>query len=513
MQTIVTAVSQHADIILERAGDRWGEPTPLLDDGFGLDSGETLCWQYCILSDLARQQNLLRTLEGLSAVTGEARWQGVADTWISHALCVLRDPTSDLLYLGGHSAWDVGADVPMKGNHELKCSYPHYAGLFRVDPQATARFVDAFWHAHIWDWSSLLFNRHGEYTDWDRAQRWQEGEFDATSPLPIVENSALYFINTGSELIWAACELHRETNEALPLTWATALLSRYDSIRHAETGLGGYQFNHREPCRVRASFKGTLGTRTDVNETTVIGKGYIGVRYGRAAVMFLNIAESLGDVAAAPFRDFVRQDLTALWEHAWDDDAGCFHAVLNDGTRLSPGDVDDVVYAPPAKLAPTPANVLMLLSYSRAGRALGDETFHRIALRLAEVMDIDSAPESLSGVPDDAFALEGLLDLYRTQPSPALLATATTLAQAMVHRHSIDGVFASNGYGGDASPTAGTSAENGGESCPGIDSALPVALLHLASLLSPTATSPPPFVLSLSYFDPKIFARQRGLRP
>jgi len=82
-----------------------------------------------------------------------------------------------------------------------------------------------------------------------------------------------------------------------------------------------------------------------------------------------------------------------------------------------------------------------------------------------------------------------------------------------VHRHSIDGVFASNGYGGDASPTAGTSAENGGESCPGIDSALPVALLHLASLLSPTATSPPPFVLSLSYFDPKIFARQRGLRP
>lgn len=513
MQTIIDAVSQHADIILESAGDRWGERTPLLADGFSLDSGEPLRWQECILSDLARQQNLLRTLEGLSAVTGETRWQGAADAWIGHALRVLRDPASDLLYWGGHSAWDVGADVPIKGNHELKCAYPHYAGLFRVDPEGTARFIDAFWHAHIWDWSSLLFNRHGEYSDWDRTQRWQEGDFDATSQLPIIENSALSFINTGSDLIWAACELHRLTNEARPLTWATALLSRYDSIRHAETGLGGYQFNHREPCRVRASFKGALGERACVNETTVIGRGYIGVRYGRSAVMFLNIAESLGEVEAAPFRDFVRRDLTALWEHAWDDGAGCFHAILNDGTRLSSDDVDDVGYCPPAKLASTPANGLMLLSYARAGRVLGDESFHRMALRLAEIMDIDADPESLSGGPDDAFALEGLLDLYRAHPSAELLETATALAQAVMQRHNVDGVFVSNGDGGDAFPTAGTSTDEGGERCTGIDSAVPVALLHLASLLSPTATSPTPFVPSLSYFDPKILARQRGLRP
>jgi pectate lyase len=522
MPTVIDAVSQHADIVLQRARDRWGEQTPLLADGFALASGEPLRWQEGILSNLARQQNLLRTLNGLTAVTGETRWQSAADNWIGHGLRVLQNPDSDLLYWGGHSAWDLGADGPLQGNHELKCAFPHYEGLFRVDAAATARFIDAFWHAHIWDWSSLLFNRHGEYADWDRSQTWREGEFADTWQLPIIENSALSFINTGSDLIWAACERHRLTNDALPLAWATALLSRYDAIRHADTGLGGYQFNHREPCRVRASFKAGLGSRADVNETTVIGKGYIGIRYGRVAVMLLNIAESLGAAGDAPFREFVRRDLTALWEHAWEDETGCFHAMLNDGTRLSPDDVEDVGYCPPAKLGATPANGLMLLSYARAGRVLGDDTFYRAALRLAEVMgwgrladgefDADTARTSLTGGPDDAFALEGLLDLYRTHEATHLLSAATTLGQAMIERHSVDGVFAALGDGGDAFPLAGASDEDSTR-CTGIDSALPVALLHLTSLLSPGAASPPLFVPCLSYFDPKILARQRGLRP
>ena len=72
----------------------------------------------------------------------------------------MRNADSDLLHWGGHSTFDLGAGEPLRGNHELKCVYPYYAYLYRVDSGITADFVSAFWHAHIWDWSTLLFNRH-----------------------------------------------------------------------------------------------------------------------------------------------------------------------------------------------------------------------------------------------------------------------------------------------------------------------------------------------------------------
>ncbi len=115
----------------------------------------------------------------------------------------------------------------------------------------------------------------------------------------------------------------------------------------------------------------------------------------------------------------------------WDDGAGGFHPLLNDGTRLCANDVDDSGYCPPAKLATTPANGLLLLSYARAARILGDPGMRRMALRLAEVMgwgqlengslDIATATARLTGGPEDACSLQGLLELYLGDPTSGLL--------------------------------------------------------------------------------------------
>ena len=120
----------------------------------------------------------------------------------------------------------------------MKCVYPYYAYLHEVGADLTGRFIKAFWHEHIWDWSSLLFNRHGNHEAWE--EKW-DTDF-AGRPVPMVENTAL-------------------SNDRLPLKWTKHSLSRHDEIRHPETGLAGYQFNHRQPCRVRASFKPPFGTR------------------------------------------------------------------------------------------------------------------------------------------------------------------------------------------------------------------------------------------------------------
>ena len=139
----INLITNYTDDVLARLGD---QRTALLYDGLDLASDKPLCWEGHALSNLACQQNFLRTLDALSTLSGDARHRDRADEWIDHALALLRDPASDLLYWGGHSSYDLGADNPIVGNHELKCVYPHYDYLFRVNADTICRFVEAFWH-------------------------------------------------------------------------------------------------------------------------------------------------------------------------------------------------------------------------------------------------------------------------------------------------------------------------------------------------------------------------------
>ncbi|NKB65924.1 MAG: hypothetical protein GKR89_02575 [Candidatus Latescibacteria bacterium] len=481
--------------------------TPLLADGINLGTGAPLEWEGAVPSNLACQMNFLRLLEGLAVTTGQQEYHARADDWIGRALPLVRDPASDLLHWGGHTSYDLRAGQVLLGNHELKCVYPHYAYLYRVDPQATRRFVEAFWQAHIWDWSSLLFNRHGEYESWDRSGLWR-GEYKG-GPLPIVENTALSFINTGSDLICAGALLHQLGGDSEPLQWALHLLGRYDQIRHPETGLAGYQFNHREPCRVRESFKEPLGSRREINETTVVTNNVITTRYGRAAVAFLNLFAALGEKAGAPFRDLVVADLQALSRHAWDDSSGAFMPLLNDGQRLDPGQSQEGVgYCPPAKLQPVAANGLLFLAYARAFRLTGMEEFRGMAATLAAAMgwgDLDRAVDFSGPVSphtqdqwapagqNDACALFGLLDLHAASGDQVLLQSALSLGRRLLEVYSCDGFFRTGG--GDQAH---------------IDGALPLALVHLAAALDGGAEGLPAFYPNNTYFDPKIVIRRQA---
>ena len=499
----VRPVEEFVGQAFARCGDVYGEKqTPLLADGIRLDSGEPIRWEGSPLSNLACQQNFLRALDGLAALTGKREWRDKAEGWIACALRALRDPDSDLLYWGGHSNWDLAADGPLKGNHEMKCVYPHYALLHQVNPEATSGFVAAFWQKHLCDRETLLFNRHGEYRAWDRKEAWS-GTFKG-GPLPIVDNQTLSFINTGSDLIFAAAELHRLEGRDEPLAWALNLLSRYDQIRHPETGLGGYQFNHQEPCRVRESFKGELGQRKEVNETTVITAGTIRVRYGLAAIAFMNAAEALGAKVGRPFLEFVARDLETLAEYSYDETSRAFCSVLNNGEKLSPGDaMDGVGYCSPKGLRPVPANGLMFLAYARAFRLTEEEKFRAMACELAEGMGwgdlsqpvgFDEArdPWQRAGQ-EDACGLMGLLDLYAASGAEALMASAIALGRRVLSDCVVDAFFV----------------EPEQEGFTRLDSPLPLALLHLAAACEGEQEDLPAFYANNVYWDPKIVRRYR----
>ena len=494
-EELMQAIANHADAVLERCADRYsGRDTPMLADSVDLATGEPERWEGRALTNLARHQHFLRVLDGLDRL-GESRFGARARTWIEHALSRVVDE-GGLFYWGGHSTYDLGADTPLIGNHELKCVYPYYEYLYRIDPQATRRFIEAFWQRHVWDWSTLLFNRHGEYGDWDRSQVWSAGEFGG-GPLPIVEQKALSFINTGSDLIYAAAELYRLGGDAPALTWAQHLLSRYDQVRHPETGLGGYQFNHRDPCRVRESFKPPLAERADLNEATVLTSGTIQTRGSRAAVTFLNLYEQLGATDGQPLLDLTVQDLRALVAHSWDAAAGCFHPVLYDGLRLSADDAEERGYCPPAKLQPVPADGGHLLTFAKAYRLTRADDLLQQAAAVATAMGWTENGTAVAtpapGAPtaDAPSAIFGLLELHEATGEAAYLEAATTLAQEVLQAV-VDGMLA-------------TRPEVAGPSS--VDNVAALAGLHCAAAGQGRRADMPPYYPGGSPWDPKIIVR------
>lgn len=515
-EMLIDAVRRHLDLVLERCRDRWHD-TPLLADGLDLATGEPIGWEGHVLSDFACQQNLLRTLDGLAALTGDDRYRQRAEEWAAFALERLHEPESDLLYWGGHTAYDLAAAQPLIGNHELKCVYPYYPLLHRVAPERTARLVAGLWHAHVRDWSTLLFNRHGEYQAWDRSRAWAVAPY-LGGPLPIVDNTLLSFINTGSDLVYAGGHLAALAGEPASRDWATRLLDRYEQIRHPETGLAGYQFNHREPCRVRASFRPPYRSRPEVNETTVITANVIRTRYGRVAVAFTNLAEVLGPEPGGEYLGLVVRDLVALAEHAWDPAAGAFHSILVDGTRLSPADtVEGAGYCHPQKLERVPACGVLLLAAARAYRLTEDQRLGDLAwAQLAglgwtaggpgripvEVERIDLRREERTDIgiradQEAACALVGLLELWRATGDAPLLRGAERLAGELLLHGRVGGFFADD-------PAAGSTVA-------AVDSAVPLALLQLADALVGGRAALPALYPNQTYFDPKVIvARRQG---
>ncbi len=126
-QKFVDSVAEYANNVLKRCHDKYGsKETPLLTDGIYPETGEPMKWEEYVLSNLACQQNFLRTLDGLSALTGVSKYQEFARQWIGYALNELQDSASGMLYWGGHANYDLISSKPLTGNHELKCVYPYY---------------------------------------------------------------------------------------------------------------------------------------------------------------------------------------------------------------------------------------------------------------------------------------------------------------------------------------------------------------------------------------------------
>jgi pectate lyase len=473
-ESLITTVRAYADRVLRAGRGRWGERnSALFVDALDVATDEPPRWLHpadgreLILSNLANQQDLLRLLVGLSALTDEPRYADAARAAVAEAFARVTDE-GGLLYWGGHAAFDLTTGTPftMDGFHELKSHYPFYDLLWSVDAAATRRLIEAFWNRHILDWGNLDMNRHGAFgpatpvpAPWSRSQE--------LAPVFFV-GEGLSFKNTGSDLFFAAACLGRLAGDPGPLGWAARLVRRYQETRDPQSGLTGYQYSQIAGDRAALQFGPEFGDRA--REHTLLDRTRAERIYGTAAICQLGLAETTGGALGEQLLACTRDELLAFARHAYDPERNLLSAVLRDGTRLLPADVRRPGYYVPENFAPYAPGSLMFWAYAKALCLTEEARFEPVVaamargLGLGELFRGGAAEPTLRG---DACTLLGLLELHRRHGGERFLAAATTVGQAILRDRWAQGMFV----------------EDPQQRFARLGAAEPLALLHLAAAL------------------------------
>ncbi|MDD3999798.1 MAG: hypothetical protein PHX62_02745 [Bacilli bacterium] len=253
----LNAVINHVENII-KYGSSYNTDTALLPDAINTLTGEPAKWVFpnraeVPYADLANQQNFFRTLVALSKVTGNQKYKNQAVRTLGEFIDNYQDPNG-LFYWGGHRVINldtlaVQSTESPDGPHELKNMMPYYELMYEVNPDATLRFMRQLWTAH-YEWDTSDLNRHGSYsTGYDTNVFGKAIPEDiikmGDNGRPIIPNDSpgkLPFVNSATDLSYAALTLAEYTYDPIPTDWAKYLMKQYNLASDPVTGMTVYQF-------------------------------------------------------------------------------------------------------------------------------------------------------------------------------------------------------------------------------------------------------------------------------
>jgi pectate lyase len=456
------AVREFADNVLKYGRDTYGpKKTPLFVDGLNIHTHEPVKWissegEKWILSNLASQQNLFRTLDGLTKITGNPKYRHSAMDAIEYAFANLR-ASNGLFYWGVGIAYDAQSDKQCgMGVHSLKCNYPYYKLMWEVDPTATREFIEAYWSTHILDWSNLAMNR-GVPMDkvagipWNKKYRGGPVFF---------ESGGLSFLVAGSDLFCAAGFLGGASGDKEPLIWAKRLIHRYVETRTSGVGISGSHYTRYKTdvaqVQLGEDFKGhrvLAGTlfpsHPEMGSSEMGAFGFVtpGIRHNPAIAPW-TAALLLGDMLGAESREFIQwshEELIAWGKVAYRKKDNSFIPMLTDGTSLE-GYVCKKSGSYGSKgtiFVPIKAVPMDFWTYALAYRLTGDQFMWDMARSIASghgLGDIGVTPES-GGQLETAtecwwpYMLLGFIELYRKTENQEFLQIAQRIGDnLLIHR-------------------------------------------------------------------------------
>ncbi len=253
----LNAVIHHVENVL-KYGHIYNEDTKLLPDAINTLTGEPAMWVFpnrakVPYSNLANQQNFFRTLVALSQVTGSQKYKLEAMASLGEFMLNYQNPNG-LMYWGGHrvinlDTLEVQSTESDNGPHELKNMLPFYELMLEVNEEATLKFIKQLWTAHF-EWDTADLNRHGSYSTAFNTNVFGQNiipdiiQFDSDG-LPIIPDDSpgkLPFVNSATDLAYAAFTLSDYTGDPAPKIWAEYLMKQYYLASNPNTKMTVYQY-------------------------------------------------------------------------------------------------------------------------------------------------------------------------------------------------------------------------------------------------------------------------------
>lgn len=478
---ILRTVTEHVDTLMDKCRDRWGEPSPLFLDSYDIDADGPVPWkingkQY-LVSNFSHQQDLMRTLDNLSKVTGDPRYHDAALKTIRHAMREC-GTGNGFFYWGSHMAWDVGKERPVTypnwPYHEFVSCTPPYGLWYEADPERTVKFIETLWGGHVVDWGKLEFNRHAQATK-RHSVNW-DAEFDEDLEVPfIAARHTTTYSGQAYSMMSAGAALTRLTGRPEGATWASRLAKRFVQARHEESGLSGTRYSYQkiipaELDKIRGKeMKSHRGYNSDhawlewgdefgeylMQHKMILAPRHhrdLIARYQRYPVAQLNIAERGPDEAAA-FAEQAVEDLKAFAKHAYDPETHRIYATHKDGSHLPYekmfADRERHERYTLQRFRPRPVTPWFAWPFARAYEVKQDPALWatlRSMLKGIGMGDIGTPAgegRALAGKPDcaDPFAVAIAAHLYRVTKDTAFLDLGFDLAERMITERYHKGFF------------------------------------------------------------------------
>jgi pectate lyase len=490
------SVQAFADTVLKHGRDTYGEEkTPLFVDGLHAKTLEPVLWQKdgetWVLCNFASQQNLMRTLDGLTALTGDAKYRTAAEDAARDALHRIQAP-SGLLYWGGHLAWDLGQDKPVgqgTDSHEMKGHHPYYRLMYRVAPKETVHLMQAVWAGHILDWSRLDYNCHASIHRTGRPKWDHEYDTDIEVPFPAVGEN-LSFCNVTPSLIHAGVMLATLDDSSDALLWTERLVERWQQGRDPKTGLCGGQLSYREHDRAQDALGHVHPT---IHEAKMVVSYHQSSRYHDLTLVQMQAAEGLRQAGDARYAGFAQrligtasEDLKIYARECYDAESGQFIGRMTDGTTIQWKEAKSGYYVPES-FAPRGPNGELFWGYALAYRLTGDEAHKqmvdelgtRLGLWSSEAVGKPTEPCECS----DWRLIYALLELEAATGDAGYLKLARLVGDNLLKTQADTGMF----------PRSGREHARTGDD-------IPLALLHLAATLSGRRADIPAAVFDRRFF-------------